>query len=88
MVAVYHRDIAVAQALIELGANVNALDYRSYDALTIAAVSNDLEWLRLPSSVDGNTHAITSPYGGTALIAAAHLGNVEIGEALMRAGAR
>ena len=72
MVAAYRRDIAVARALIELGANVNALEYRSYDVITIAAVLNDLEMLKLAIESNGNTRAITSPYGGTALIAAAH----------------
>ena len=87
MVAAYRRDIAVARALIELGANVNALEYRSYDVITIAAVLNDLEMLKLAIESNGNTRAITSPYGGTALIAAAHLGHVEIVEALIAAGA-
>jgi len=87
MVAAYRRDIAVARALIELGANVNALEYRSYDVITIAAVLNDLEMLKLAIESNGNTRAITSPYGGTALIAAAHLGHVEIVEALIAARA-
>ena len=85
MVAAYRRDIAVARALIELGANVNALEYRSYDVITIAAVLNDLEMLKLAIEFNGNTRAITSPYGGTALIAAAHLGHVEMVEALIAA---
>jgi ankyrin repeat protein len=83
MVAVYRRDLAVAQALIKLGANVNALEHQSYDALTIAAVQNDAEMLDLLITSGGNTRAITSPYAGTALIAAAHLGNVEAVTALI-----
>lgn len=83
MVAVYRRDLAVAQALIKLGANVNALEHQSYDALTIAAVQNDAEMLDLLITSSGNTRAITSPYAGTALIAAAHLGNVEAVTALI-----
>ena len=87
MVAAYRRDIAVARALIELGANVNALEHRSYDVITIAAVQNDLEMLKLAIASGGNVRAITSPYGGTALIAAAHLGHAEIVEALIAARA-
>jgi uncharacterized protein len=87
MVATYRRDIAVAKALTELGANVNALDHQSYDALTIAAVQNDAEMLDVLIEAGGNTRAITSPYGGTALIAAAHLGNVEAVKALIHARA-
>ena len=87
MVAAYRRDIAVARALIEFGANVNALEHRSYDVITIAAVQNDLEMLKLAIASGGNVRAITSPYGGTALIAAAHLGHAEIVEALIAARA-
>jgi ankyrin repeat protein len=87
MVAAYRRDVAVARALIGLGANVNALEHQSYDVITIAAVQNDLEMLQLAISSGGNTRAITSPYGGTALIAAAHLGHAVIVEALLDARA-
>ena len=83
MVAVYRRDLAVAQALIAAGANVNALEHQSYDTLTIAAVQNDAEMLNLLIKSGGNTRAITSPYAGTALIAAAHLGNVDAVAALI-----
>ena len=87
MVAAYRRDVAVARALIELGANVNALEHQSYDVITIAAVQNDLEMLNLAIASGGNTRALTSPYGGTALIAAAHLGHAEVVEALLAARA-
>lgn len=87
MVAAYRRDEGTARVLIDLGANVNALEYQSYDAITIAAVQNDAEMLDLLIKAGGNTRAITSPYGGTALIAAAHLGNVEAVKALAAARA-
>ena len=87
MVAAYRRDVAVARALIGLGANVNALEHQSYDVITIAAVQNDLEMLNLATASGGNARAITSPYGGTALIAAAHLGHAEVVEALLAARA-
>lgn len=87
MVATYRRDVAVARALVGFGANVNALEYQSYDAITIAAVQNDVEMLDLLIEAGGNTRAITSPYGGTALIAAAHLGHVEAVKTLAAARA-
>ncbi len=87
MVAVYRRDLAVAAALISSGANIDALEHQSYDAITIAAVQNDAEMLDLLVKGGGNTRAITSPYAGTALIAAAHLGNVEAVQALVAARA-
>ena len=87
MVAAYRRDVAVARALIGLGANVNALEHQSYDVITIAAVLNDLDTLKLLLAAGGNARAITSPYGGTALIAAAHLGHAEVVQALLAARA-
>jgi ankyrin repeat protein len=87
MVAVFRRDDAAAKALIDAGANLNALDHQSYDVITMAAVANDLDTLRLAIAAGGNTRAITSPYGGTALIAAAHLGHVEVVEMLIAARA-
>jgi uncharacterized protein len=87
MVAAYRGDVAVARVLIELGANVNALDHQSYDVITIAAVRNDLDMLQLAIASGGNTRAITSPYGGTALIAAAHQGHAEAVETLLAARA-
>ena len=87
MIAAHRRDIAIARALIELGANVNALDHQSYDALTIAAVHDDVEMLRLLLSSGGNARAIVSPFGSTALIAAARRGNAAAAEALIDARA-
>jgi ankyrin repeat protein len=87
MVAVYQRDGAIARALIAAGANVNALEHQSYDVVTIAAVLNDVEMLQVAILAGGNPRAITSPYGGTALIAAAHLGHIEAVEALIAARA-
>lgn len=87
IVAAFRRDDAVARALIEAGANLNALDNQSYDVITIAAVLDDLDMLKLVIGAGGNTRAITSPYGGTALIAAAHLGHAEAVAALIDARA-
>jgi ankyrin repeat protein len=86
-VAAFLRKHAAAQALIRLGANPNALDAQRYDIITIAGVNNDLEMLKIALAGGGNARAITSPYNGTALIAAAHLGHVEIVRALIAAKA-
>lgn len=87
MVAAYRGDAHIAGLLIELGADVNALDLQAYDVLTIAAVANDLDMLRLVLSAGADPRLVTSPYEGTALIAAAHLGHVEVVRALIAAGA-
>jgi ankyrin repeat protein len=86
-VAALLRKHAAAQALIRLGANPNALDAQRYDVITIAAVNNDLDMLKIALEGGGNARAITSPYDGTALIAAAHLGHVDIVRALIAAKA-
>jgi hypothetical protein len=86
-VAAFLRRHEAARALIRLGANPNALDGQRYDVITIAAVNNDLEMLKIALEGGGNARALTSPYEGTALIAAAHLGHVEIVHALIAAKA-
>jgi ankyrin repeat protein len=83
MVASYLRHHAAARALIDAGADLNALDSDRYDLLTIAAVLNDLEMVKLAIGAGADTKLITSPYEGTALIAAAHLGHVEVVRALI-----
>ncbi len=86
-VAVFRHHHAAARALLRLGANPNALDAQRYDIVTIAAVDNDLEMLKIALDGGGNPRAITSPYDGTALIAAAHLGHVEAVQMLIAAKA-
>jgi ankyrin repeat protein len=86
-VAAFLRKHAAAQALIRLGADPNALDAQRYDIITIAGVNNDLGMLKIALEGGGNARAITSPYNGTALIAAAHRGHVEIVRALIAAKA-
>ncbi len=83
MVAAYKRNHAAAKALIDAGANLNALDNDRYDLLTIAAVLNDPDMVKLAIVAGADTGLITSPYEGTALIAAAHLGHVEVVRALI-----
>ena len=73
---------------MRLGANPNALDAQRYDIITIASV--DQRRRRCSSSrIEGGASArnITSPYDGTALIAAAHLGHAEVVRMLIAAKA-
>ncbi len=74
-------------ALAEAGADMNALEGRAYDVVTIAAVADDPQLLSLAIELGNDPGLVTSPYDGTALIAAAHLGHVEIVRRLIAAGA-
>ena len=71
------------------GGSGNAMrvkDSSNYNVITIAAVRNDVEAVKLAVSLGSDPRAITSPYDGTALIAAAHLGHAEVVRALIDAG--
>ncbi len=80
------QDDAVRE-LAEAGADMNALENRAYDIVTIAAVANDLEMVDLALSLGGRAGNVTSPYDGTALIAASHLGHHEVVKRLIAGGA-
>ncbi|MEZ5884072.1 MAG: ankyrin repeat domain-containing protein [Paracoccaceae bacterium] len=75
------------RALAEAGADMNALEGRAYDVVTIAAVADDPELMSLAIDLGNDPGLVTSPYDGTALIAAAHLGHVEVVRRLIAAGA-
>jgi ankyrin repeat protein len=75
------------RALADVGADMNALDAQAYDAVTIAAVADDPDLMSLALSLGNRPDLVTSPYVGTALIAAAHLGHVEVVRRLIAAGA-
>lgn len=75
------------RSLVNGGADARALDARRYDIVTIAAVRDDEAMVRLAISLGSDPKAITSPYDGTALIAAAHLGHDGVVRALIEAGA-
>ena len=75
------------EALVKGGCNIRDFDSQSYDAITIAAVANDVQMVRLAIKLGGDPAAVTSPYDGTALIAAAHLGHVEVVKTLIKSGA-
>lgn len=78
---------AAVRTLVKGGADPRALDARRYDIVTIAAVRDDESMVRLAISLGSDSRAITSPYDGTALIAAAHLGHDGVVRALIEAGA-
>lgn len=86
-VAAYASHEKVIQALIQAGTDSNAFDNQAYDIVTIAAVANDLGVLEIALEMGTSPGNITSPYEGTALIAAAHLGHHEVVRLLIDAGA-
>ncbi len=75
------------RALVAAGADPNAQENDRYDIVTIAAVANDVPTLKVALEIGGSARNVTSRYDGTALIAAAHLGHVEVVRELIRAGA-
>jgi ankyrin repeat protein len=86
-VAVFGGHHDAARALLRLGGDANALEADRYDIITIAAVQNDMEMLKLAIAGGGNAGNITSRYDGTALIAAAHLGHAKVVRILIAAKA-
>jgi uncharacterized protein len=86
-VAAFRGHQEAARALLKLGANANALDAQKYDIVTILAVRNDVPLLKIALVGGASARNITSPYDGTALIAAAHLGHAEIVRTLIAAKA-
>ncbi len=86
-VAAFASHEPVIEALSAAGADMNALEFRAYDIVTIAAVANDIEMLDVALTHGASAANITSPYNGTALIAAAHLGHHQIVARLIEAKA-
>jgi len=86
-VAAYRGHHEAMRALVNAGANPNALEDDRYDIVTIASVANDIPTLKVAISLGGSAKNITSRYDGTALIAAAHLGHAEVVRMLINAGA-
>jgi ankyrin repeat protein len=86
-VATYGGRHEAMRALVAAGADANALENDRYDIVTIAAVANDLPTLKVALALGASAKNVTSRYDGTALIAAAHLGHVEVVRTLIRAGA-
>ena len=86
-VAAFASEDDALRALAAAGADMNALEGQAYDVVTIAAVANDPELMSLAIELGNDPGLTTSPYDGTALIAAAHLGHVEVVRRLIAAGA-
>ena len=86
-VAAYVANHDAMRLLVKAGADPNALEYDRYDMVTIAAVADDIDTMRLALELGNKADNVTSRYDGTALIAAAHLGHVEIVKTLITAGA-
>ena len=86
-VAAHGSHVDAAGALVRGGAQPNALDAQRYDIITIAAVKDDLAMLRTALTLGTSPRNVTSPYDGTALIAAAHLGHDGVVRELIEAGA-
>lgn len=86
-VAVFFKHYSAVRALLKAGANPNALEYQRYDPLTIAAVANDTELVKILLAGGASARNVTSRYDGTALIAAAHLGHTDVVKLLIAAGA-
>jgi uncharacterized protein len=86
-VAAFRGDAAIVRALLAGKADPNLLDRQRYDAVTIAAVRDDVDTLRALLAHGASARLTTSPYDGTALIAAAHLGHHEVVHELIGAGA-
>ena len=84
MVAAFRRNHAAARLLIEAGADLNLLENDRYDVLTISGVIDDPVMVKIAIAAGANTGLITSRYDGTALIASAHLGHVEVVRALIK----
>jgi ankyrin repeat protein len=86
-VATFARQREAVRALLQAGANHAALEHGRYDAVTIAAVADDEDTLRLLLAGGASAKLVTSRYDGTALIAAAHLGHEGVVRQLIAAGA-
>ena len=87
MIAAHRRDLATARALIAAKADLNLLDDERYDVITIAGVANDPAMVELAIKSGADPGLTTSRYDGTALIASAHLGHVEVVRLLIKAKA-
>lgn len=60
-VAAYHSHEGAVRALAKAGADMNAFENDVYDVITIAAVANDVEMLRLAISLGGNPRTSPAP---------------------------
>lgn len=87
IIAAFGSHGAALERLVAAGADLNALEHRAYDVVTIAAVADDRALLDVALDLGAAADTVTSPYDGTALIAAAHLGHHAVVARLIEAGA-
>jgi len=87
IVAAFASHENMVKLLKNAGADINAFENNAYDIVTIAAVANDLPMLDIALELGAKSGNITSPYEGTALIAAAHLGHHQVVKRLIDAKA-
>lgn len=86
-VAAFQSRAEAARLLIASGAKPGLLDDQRYDAVTIAAVRDDVAMVKALLAAGASAKLVTSRYDGTALIAAAHLGHDGVVRELIKAGA-
>ncbi|OJX34056.1 MAG: hypothetical protein BGO74_04360 [Burkholderiales bacterium 68-12] len=86
-VATFARQREAVRLLAQAGAALDLLENDRYDAVTIAAVADDEDTLRLLLQLGASARQVTNRYDGTALIAAAHLGHAGVVRQLIAAGA-
>jgi ankyrin repeat protein len=86
-VATFAKQRDAVRSLMKAGADHGAFDNDRYDAVTIAAVADDEDTLRVLLAEGASAKLTTSRYDGTALIAAAHLGHDGVVRQLIAAGA-
>lgn len=86
-VATFARQRDAIRVLVEHKADLGLLENDRYDAVTVSAVADDDDTLRLLLQLGASAKLITSRYDGTALIAAAHLGHDGVVRQLIAAGA-
>lgn len=86
-VAAFAKQRDAITALAKAGADLGAKERDRYDAVTIAAVADDVATLKRLLELGASAKLVTSRYDGTALIAAAHLGHDGVVKLLIDAGA-
>ena len=86
-VAAFAKQRDAITRLVAGGADLGLLENDRYDAVTIVAVADDEETLRVLLALGASARLTTSRYDGTALIAAAHLGHDGVVRQLIAAGA-
>jgi ankyrin repeat protein len=86
-IATHARQRELIRVLAQADADLELLENDRYDAVTIAAVADDEDSLRVLLSLGASAKLTTSRYDGTALIAAAHLGHDGVVKQLIAAGA-